>query len=200
MAETSGDKQFEPTSHRRQQAREQGQVAFSQDLGSAVLLLVGGFLLLVMGEQIVEFCVGLMRRDLESVATLTDDPGRMMVHWQTIMKGLAGVVFPMLGLLVLGAVLTNLLQVGFLFVPDRIAPDLSRLSPGQGLKRIFSLTGTMRLGFGLFKVILISAVAGAVIWSRHDAILRASALDVGQLGSFLADISLKLVLWTGLAL
>ena len=74
MAESSGEKSFEPTAHRRQQAREQGQVAFSQDLGSAVLLVLGGFLLLMMGGQIVEFSVGLMRRDLEAVATLTRRP------------------------------------------------------------------------------------------------------------------------------
>ena len=89
MAESSGEKTFEATAHRRQQAREQGQVAFSQDLGSAVLLLVGGLLFLFMGGQIVEFSIGLMRRDLEAVATLSPDPGQMMVHWHQIMKGFA---------------------------------------------------------------------------------------------------------------
>jgi flagellar biosynthesis protein FlhB len=200
MAESSGEKSFEPTAHRREQAREQGQVAFSQDLGSAAILVVGGFLLLTMGGGVVEFMVGMMRRDLEATASLTPDPGQMMVHWQAIMKGLAGVVFPMLGLLVLGAVLTNLLQVGFLFVPDRISPDISRLNPAAGLKRIFSLTGSAKLGFGMFKVIVISVVAGAVVWSRHDAILRASTLEVEQLGRFIVDLTLKTVLWTGLAL
>ncbi len=200
MAESSGEKTFDATPHRRQQAREQGQVAFSQDLGSAMLLLVGGFLLLFMGGQIVEFAIGLMQRELETVAVLAPDPSKMLFHWQTIMKGLASLLFPMLGLLVLGAVLTNLLQVGFIWVPDRITPDFSRVNPGQGLKRIFSLTGTMRLGFGLFKVVVIGVVAGIVIWSRREEILRASAMDVLQLGHFLIDVSLKTVLWTALSL
>ncbi len=84
-----------------------------------------------------------------------------------------------------------MLQVGFLWVPDRIAPDVSRLSPLAGLQRIFSLTGTMRLGFGLFKVLVVSVVAVAVLWRRWDEVLRASALDVPQLGRFLIDISLE---------
>jgi len=200
MAESSGEKTFDPTAHRRQEARDQGQVAYSQDLGSAVLLLVAGFLFLLMGGQIVEFSIGLMRRDLGSVATLTPDPGKMMLHWHAIMKGLAAILFPMLGYLVLAAVVSNIAQVGFLFLPDRLSPDFSRISPVQGLKRIFSLTGTARLGFGLFKIIVITAVAGVVIWSRRDDVLRASAMDVLQLGRFLADISLKTVLWTALAL
>jgi flagellar biosynthetic protein FlhB len=200
MAESSGEKTFEATAHRRQQAREQGQVVFSQDLGSAVLLLVAGFLLLLLGGPLVEYFAGLMRRELEEVAAFTADLDSMLLHWQAIMKGLAEIVFPLLGLLVLGAVLTNVLQVGFLFVPERVSPDISRVSPAQGLKRIFSLAGTMRLGFGLFKMGVISAVAGAVIWSQRDEIIRASALEVLQLGQFLIDISLKTVLWTGLAL
>jgi flagellar biosynthetic protein FlhB len=39
VAENDSDKSQEPTQHRRQQAREQGQVASSQDLTSAALLL-----------------------------------------------------------------------------------------------------------------------------------------------------------------
>jgi flagellar biosynthetic protein FlhB len=200
MPESSGEKTFEATAHRRQRAREMGQVAFSQDLGSAVLLLIGAGLLLMMGGQLVEFSIGLMRRELEEVATLVPNQDSMLAHWHMIMKGLAGAVLPLVGLLLLGAVATNVLQIGFLFVPERVSPDFQRISPAQGLRRIFSLTGTMRLGFGLFKVLVIAAVAGAVIWTRRDAILRAGALDVLQLGGFLVDVSIKTVLWTGLAL
>ena len=40
-----------------------------------------------------------------------------------------------------------------MWLPDRLAPDFSRVSPLSGLKRIFSLIGTARLGFGLVKVL-----------------------------------------------
>ena len=66
-----------------------------------------------------------------------------------------------------------------LWLPDKVAPDISRLSPLAGLQRIFSLPGTMRLGFGLFKVLVVSIVAAAVLWRRWDDVLRASALDIG---------------------
>jgi flagellar biosynthesis protein FlhB len=100
----------------------------------------------------------------------------------------------------LGSILTSTLQVGFLWVPERLAPDWSRLSPLAGLRRIFSLTGTMRLGFGLIKVIVVSIVAVAVLWQRWDDVLRASALDIPPLARFLVDISQETMLWTGLAL
>jgi flagellar biosynthetic protein FlhB len=200
MAESAGEKSFEPTAHRRQQAREQGQVAFSQDLGSAVLLVLGGILLLIFGGSLVDFFAGFLRRELSEVGDFAPDSASVMTHWHLIMKGLTTALLPMLGLLVLAGVLSNVLQIGFLFVPDRIVPDFSRISPAAGLGRIFSLTGVTRLTFGLFKVAVITGVAAIVLWSQRDEIFRACDFDVMQLGSFLVDISLRTLLWTGLAL
>jgi flagellar biosynthesis protein FlhB len=200
MAETAGEKSFEPTAHRRQEAREQGQVAFSQDLGSAVLLVAGVLLLMMFGGHFIDFTAGLMRRELEDVATLAPGQDAMLAHFYMILRGLAGVLLPLFGLVMLAAVLANLFQIGFLFLPERISPDISRLSPLAGLGRIFSLTGTMRLGFGLFKLLVISIVAGIILWGRRNDVLRAGNLDTLQFAHLLVDITLKTTLWIGVAL
>jgi flagellar biosynthetic protein FlhB len=200
MAEHSGDKSFEPTQHRRQQAREKGQVAFSHDLGSAVLLFVSALLLLMLGGAVAEFSANLMRHQLGEVGDLAPNHGTMLSEWRTIGFGMTGVLLPILGLMLFGGVLVSILQVGFLWVPEKLAPDLSRLNPLQGFSRIFSLAGTARLGFGLFKVLIVSMVAWAVLWSRREEILRSTALDMWQLSSFLVDVSLRTTLWIGLAL
>src|SRR5258708_7875626 len=98
MAESAGEKSFEPSAHRRQQAREQGQVAFSQDLGSAVLLVAGVLLLMMFGGRLVEFTSGLMRRELQDVATLSPGQDAMLAHWYMIIHGLSGVLLPLFGM------------------------------------------------------------------------------------------------------
>jgi flagellar biosynthetic protein FlhB len=200
MAEHAGDKSFEATPHRRQEAREKGHVAFSQDLGSAALLMVGVLLLMLLGGAVVAFCTGVMRQKLGSVAELAPTQEGLVGEWLGITLQLAAVLMPILGLMMLGGVLASVLQVGLMWVPERVAPDLSRLSPLAGLQRIFSLTGTMRLGFGLIKVLIISVVAAVVLWRRWDEVLSAAALDTLQLGQFLLDLSLFTMLWVGLAL
>ena len=80
-----------------------------------------------------------------------------MNAWIHIAYAAAMVLLPILGLLMLGGVLVNVFQVGLLWLPDRVAPDFSRVSPLAGLKRIFSLSGTSRLGFGLVKVLIVAA-------------------------------------------
>ena len=200
MAETAGDKSFEPTAHRRQEAREKGQVVFSQDLGSAAMLLLSALALMMCGGAVVNFSANFMRSQLAHVENLALNQESITHQSIGIGIGLAGAVLPIMGLMMLGGVLTNLAQVGILWLPDRITPDLSRLSPLAGLQRIFSLSGTMRLGFGLFKVLIVSVVAAAVLWHRWDDVLRASGLDIGELGKFLIDISLSTLLWVGVAL
>ncbi len=200
MAESAGEKSFDPTPHRRQQAREKGQVAFSQDLGSAVLLVLAVLLLMLMGGAIVDFIARLTRHQLGEVADLAPVPTTFLTQGRAILLGLGAVLLPVLGLLMLGGVLTSVFQVGLLYVPERVAPDISRLSLLKGLQRIFSLAGTMRLGFGLFKVVVIVTVTAIVVWQRWEAVLGASELSTPQYGQFLVGIALATMLWTGLAL
>jgi flagellar biosynthetic protein FlhB len=200
MAEHAGEKSFEATPHRRQEAREKGHVAFSQDLGSAAMLMVGVLLLMLFGGAVMKFCALLMQHQLGDVADLVPSRDTMLHEWLRIALGLSTVLLPILGLLMLVGVMTSVFQVGFLWVPDRLAPDFSRLSPLAGMRRIFSLAGTSRLGFGLVKVMLVSVVATAVLWWRWDEVLRSGSLDIPQLGQFLIDISLSTALWAGLVL
>lgn len=200
MAEHAGEKSFEATPHRRQEARDKGQVAFSQDLGSAALLLLGVFLLMLLGGGIMKFSAVFMQDQLGQVPELVASPRDFQHESARIALQLSAVLLPVLGILMLGGIMASVLQVGFLWVPDKLSPDVSRLSLISGLQRIFSLGGTLRLGFGLLKVVLVAIVATAVVWMRWNDVMRAGALDTPQFGQFLVDIALKTVLWAAVAL
>jgi flagellar biosynthetic protein FlhB len=146
------------------------------------------------------FCAKLMQQRLGDVGELVASQEALLHEWLGIAAGLATALLPILGLMMLGGVLASVLQVGFLWVPERLAPDINRINPLAGLQRLFSLPSTARLGFGLVKVLLVSAVAAAVLWWRRGAILRSGELATAELGRFLIDISLNTMLWCGLAL
>lgn len=200
MADQAGEKTLEATPHRRQQAREEGQVVYSQDLSSAALLVVGVLLLKYWGADVVEMTGQYMRRQLGVVGPLTYEQGDIVLQTHTLILTLGKALIPILGLLAVAGVCGTLFQVGPLFVPNRLAPDWSRLSPAAGLKRIVSLAGTVRLGFGIFKVAVVSAVAGTVLYQRCDEILAASALAPGELARLLIETTLSTALWVGVAL
>ncbi|NOZ39123.1 MAG: flagellar biosynthesis protein FlhB [Planctomycetes bacterium] len=200
MAEQSGEKSQEATPHRKEQARGQGQVAYSQDLSSAALLIVGILLLRTYGENVIRMVGELMRHQLSTVGPLAADSTNIIAQSQTLIRTLGTALLPVVGLLALAGVLSSVFQVGFLFVPERLAPDLKRLNPLSGLGRILSLSGAMKLGFGMFKVAIVSIVAASVLYLHYEEVLFASALSARELAPFMIDLALTTALWVGIAL
>jgi flagellar biosynthetic protein FlhB len=200
MAEHNGDKTHDPTPHRRQQAREKGQVAFSADLSSAIVLVGSTLVLLLLGGSLLATLGQMMALHLSGDAPLPSDPATANRHLHFVLQGLAPTCLPVLFVVMLIGILASLVQTGFLFVPSRVMPELARLSPGRGVQRIFSMAGVVRLGFGLFKVLIIFVVASGVVYARRAELMRLADLEVPAIGFFLLDISLKTTLWVGAAL
>ena len=76
MPDTSYEKTQDPTPHRRQKAREEGSVAKSQDLGSAVVLIAGIAALLVCGGTLVDFLAGYGKQQLGGARVACRRTGR----------------------------------------------------------------------------------------------------------------------------
>ena len=94
----------------------------------------------------------------------------------------------------------HLVQGGFLFLPERVAMNLSRLNPLSGLQRIFAMNNLVRLLFGLFKIGVIAAVAGLSLYNDSASILNLSGHEVGEIAAYLASTLLWTTLRIGVAL
>ncbi|TWT86504.1 Flagellar biosynthetic protein FlhB [Pseudobythopirellula maris] len=200
MADQSGEKSFEATQHRKDKAREQGQVPYSQDLGSALLLIVGAGLMRMLGGGVSNYFANLTTRYLGEPISLRADEQQLVSQANELLEQTGAVMLPFLGLLLLAGVATSILQVGFLFVPERLQPDIGRINPLKGFGRIFSSQGAAKLGFGLFKVLIVAAVSVAVLWSRQSQVLEAAALDTMALATLLFNTGFETMFWVGFAL
>src|SRR5579863_5515337 len=115
MPEQNGEKSQEPTQHRREQAREQGQVARSQDLGSAAHLLGSMVALLWLGGSVVSAMGLITQRYLGDDPWLQTDVSTVTHEFASIVMGLAPALLPLLLAKLAVAVSINLAQVGLLF-------------------------------------------------------------------------------------
>jgi len=194
MAEQSGEKSQEPTQHRREQAREEGQVFKSQDLASAVLLILGAVTLMMTGSGLLEFFHSFAIRELSTGVHLTLTATEVTSEWWAVLAQLARVVLPIIGLLFVASVVVDIAQVGFLFLPERSLPDITRLDPLAGLQRIFSLANTVRLAMGLGKVIIVGAVAGIALYRERQTIVGLGGLALPEIAQFVT----QLLLWTSI--
>ena len=98
MPDYAGEKTLEPTPHRRQQARREGHVAKSHDLGSAGLLLAGLAVLVMLGGGLVGFLVEYCRSQLGGEPWLVADADFAVSQWNATLWALGRYLLPILGL------------------------------------------------------------------------------------------------------
>jgi flagellar biosynthetic protein FlhB len=195
VADQAAEKKHEATAHRRQQAREQGQVARSQDLGSALLLLVAVGLLWWAGPDIGSTLAELMK------AGLSQDR-----YWDLGPQSASGLVAasvlnclwamsPLLAGVCMIIVLNHWGQSGIMFLPEKLGFDLQRVNPLGGIKRLFDLPNAVRTTFGVIKITLVGLVIGLGFWSHWDTIQGSQLLTVGEIGVLvwktILDLSLR---------
>lgn len=194
MAEQGGEKSHEPTERRRSKAREQGQVARSQDLASSIVLLVSVILLMTMGKRIVDVLRQYSQRTLGEEAWLVGDANTIYSYlYHTTLLILKPVAVFML-ILVVAAILVNYLQVGWMVLPNKLAPDFKKIDPLKGFGRMFSLQSLMRLIFGLFKVAICAGVAWYALRNELPTILKLADVPEGESMAFMMQLLLSVAL------
>ena len=149
-----GEKTEEPTSKRRADARKKGQVARSQELNTAFVLLIGFLTLRILWEylyvNIAEYTIYLYTHLSQSMST--EGISELFIG---IMLLLAKTAFPvMIAILIVGLAI-NLYQVGLMFSTDKLELRLGNLNPINGFGRIFSKRALVELAKSIFKIIII---------------------------------------------
>ncbi len=147
------------TQKRRREAREAGQVARSPEvvtafvLGSAVLgLWLGAG---HMFEELSALGTEAFRFGSELSLTPTSAP----VLAERAVAALGRALAPLFVAVVVGAVAGNAVQVGFLVSFQAVAPDVERIDPFRGLRRLLTRTKLIELFRDLAKVAAVGGMA-----------------------------------------
>ncbi len=160
MAEAGQEKTEQPTPRRLQEARRRGQVAKSKDLSAAVVLMAAVALFYAAGQS----AVAGLERYLVWYYTNCASFGlpEKELYWVLIRSALdlMTVFVPVLMVVMAAAMISNVMQSGFLLAPEAVRAKLDRISPQEGFKRIFSVNSLVELVKSIFKV----AVVGLVIY------------------------------------
>ena len=192
MAEDSDlDKTEDPTSRRIEQAREQGQVPHSRELGTFLVLLTASVTFWMLGSWFFQRTLVITRKAFTVDAQIMREPAMMLPRLADISLDALLVFSPFLGLLLLAAVLPPFFLNAWVFAPKAIAPDLNRMNPISGFGRIFSLNSLMELGKATLKALLVGAVAVWLMMGRREEIMslltqpiEAGVVHAGHLMSF----------------
>jgi flagellar biosynthesis protein FlhB len=192
MAEGAGEKKHEATDYRRQRAREEGNVARSSDLGSAILLLVAVILLDNYGPPLGEAMLRLIHDMEANVSTISTSPRDETTRIVRQVSQISVSLIPLMAGLLLTSVVVHFAQVGPMWLPQKLAIDFSRVDPLQGFQRLVSITNATRLGFGLIKIGLVSGILLLGVWSRWQEILALGTAALPTVGAFVWTTMMEL--------
>jgi len=200
MSESSDEQgTLEPTPRRRQKAREAGDVARSPALVSAVSWLVGIATLRWTGPHMTSRLAELgngawshsNRKALDTATAAAD-----LQEW--LANGL-WIMLPLLVAILAGTVCAQVLQTGWLWLPDRLAFRFERLSGGDVWQRCGdgeTMRGALRDLLQVLAGIGVVAWRGWSQWNKLAQVADRGSTDlITQLCLFVLDTTL----WAGAA-
>lgn len=200
MAEDTGDKTEAPTQRRREEAREQGNVARSVDLTASAVLVGGMVLLNWYGQNIFSALSGVVRKMLGVAWLGSVDPRSatdgVVASIYTVCVAMAPL---MIGMMLI-AVVINIAQVGLQLTPEKLQPNLGALNPLKGVGRLFQGQGLMKLVMGLLKMTLVGMTAYSAIHGRMSLILGVERLEFLQIFQVGAEMVYRIGLRVALLL
>jgi type III secretion protein U len=165
------EKNRPPTPKRLRDARQKGDVAQSQDVSSTavyVVMLVG---LWLCGPLLFSLLSDLWTH-ATSARLLTQPDERVPELLSHTAQLVLWVVLSVCALAALAGIAGSFFQVGGLMAWEKIKPDMSRLNPAQGLKRIFSSRNLFNLAKMVVKTLLIAGLLYVVLRISVDSALR----------------------------
>ncbi len=170
MAEESDQERTEaPSPQRLEKARDEGQVPQSRELATFVVLMAGGAGMWLMAGQLGQTMAGVVRESLAFTPETGRDSAYVLTRLSELFIDAALALAPFLLLMTFAALASPLLLRGWLWSPKALVPDLKRLNPLSGVKRIVSLQGLVELAKSIAKVVLLGGVAAWLIWDNLDA-------------------------------
>jgi flagellar biosynthetic protein FlhB len=179
------------TPRRREKAREEGRAVRSREVVITAVFLSHVLFFSLAGTSLYEHMLTLTREAFNTVGEAEFSLRGMQHLYARYLTHLATMLLPLLlttFALTLGC---HLLQTGFLFSLNSLAPQWSHINPAQGLQRLFSMQGLNELIKSLLKIGLIGYVTYWTITAEVKSFIMLSARDVSSIAQYVGQSTLR---------
>lgn len=186
--EASDDKTEEPTGKKLEKAREEGNIAQTQEAKFVASLVTGMILVGMLAPMMARDLRALLVPFIERPHEIAVDSTALHKLLGTLAIGVGKVLmWPFLLVLIFGIGLSVAQTQGFLFVPKKIIPSFNKINPLEGLKRMFSVTQLVELVKALAKIGLVGVILFWATWRHLPEYQNLATLPLEDLLAYLRD-------------
>ncbi|NQZ14966.1 MAG: flagellar biosynthesis protein FlhB [Alphaproteobacteria bacterium] len=183
----------EPTPKKLEESRKKGQVALSREVNNWVMLFTGTIVVLAIGPSTLSALKNHMKTYIEKAHIMPYIPGGSgYVLGESFMHVLAILALPLI-ILLIAAFVGPFLQIGPLFAPEIIKPDVSKISIFKGFKRLFSMRSVMEFVKGILKIGIIGVVGVILLYPFYGQIDHMVGLPIPVMLEELSQLILLLM-------
>lgn len=193
----------DPTEKKLREAREKGQVARTQELPQAIVVIFGFLVIFLFGSWIYNNFVRIISYYLTSFVEFSLTEKSLLKVFSFVIVQCAKILLPIFVVAVVAALIGNIVQVGFQISAHPLKFDWNKIKfdPATIFKKVFfSKQIGMNLFKSIFKVVVIGIIAYLIIKNDYDVILKSSDISVGLALKSISIIALKVILWTSVLL
>jgi flagellar biosynthesis protein FlhB len=186
-----------PTAKRLKEARKDGQIARTPELGAWTSVMVATWLIPMMLTDLFETSKGLLRKVTEFMAK--PDPAEAMTILGEGMAAGAMAVAPLLAGMLVAILAAAGLQGGLRPSAKLFKPKFSRLNPVSGLKRLFGPQSWWEAGKTLIKTIVLGLVLYLAVRDLVPTVMGSGALPISSLVGVVEGTVMSLIRFAALA-
>lgn len=178
MSESNSSKP--PSPKARQLARQQGRIALSGDLATAVSLIGSVIIVYLYSARIFDAATQMLSSQLASTHVTLGDIGSEATASTAQLLRVVGECVLAVFAFVLAA---WSVQTGLLFASIRIIPDVNRVNPITGAQRLFSPSNLTQAFSNLLKIAIVGGASYGFFRSNFESIGSISQLHAAQIAS-----------------
>ena len=198
--EGSSEKTEEPTARKLQKAREEGQVARSVELPTAVLLVTATLFFTLMGSWMFKQMGQLFTYQLAFDRKVMDKAELMpSLFAQSLLDGFL-LVLPIMLVLYVMAIISSGLTGGFIFSMQLISPKFNKLNPLSGLARMFGMKALIELAKSIGKFVIVGAILLLSVMHNIDDLLNLNRMDLGTAVRHAGEMIIDACFWMSMGL
>ncbi len=190
-----GEKTEPATPKKLEKAREEGQAPKSQELNTAILLLIlfgclkifGGYMLGRFYDMF-RFFYGSINNYAVEEFTISRALGLFQYGLQEIML----TILPLIAIALLGAFVVNVVQVKWKVTTKPLQPKPNKINPIHGFKRMFSKDKIFELIKAILKVGILFYVVYSALKDEWGMVINIYQLDIWSALSLIVDTVLTI--------
>lgn len=161
--EDEASKTEEPSERKIEKAREEGDIAVSQDAKSFIMLIAMLFVVWLVIPLMFRWFYGFSLKFIESPETIPVDDRHLRLLMTHSVLGLLKILGIPFAIFMIAGIIANVYQTGFIYAPKKLEPNWNKLNIFAALPNFINMKKIVESIKGIIKIAVISFIAVLVV-------------------------------------